>query len=76
MLVLCRAEDPPEGPLVLTEPHRRLCGHTSKITGMAWSPHHDARLVTVSYDGTAQVGAGPASGTIVSWVRSHLLLHL
>ncbi|XP_011609486.2 gem-associated protein 5 [Takifugu rubripes] len=48
-------EDPPEGPLVLTEPHRRLCGHTSKITGMAWSPHHDARLVTVSYDGTAQV---------------------
>ncbi|KAA8586505.1 hypothetical protein FQN60_000341, partial [Etheostoma spectabile] len=22
---------------------------------MAWSPHHEARLVTVSYDGTAQV---------------------
>uniref|UniRef100_A0A3Q4HGP8 Gem (nuclear organelle) associated protein 5 n=1 Tax=Neolamprologus brichardi TaxID=32507 RepID=A0A3Q4HGP8_NEOBR len=42
-------------PVVLTEPYRRLCGHTAKITGMAWSPHHDARLVTVSYDGTAQV---------------------
>ncbi|KAM3601720.1 uncharacterized protein V6R79_017715 [Siganus canaliculatus] len=48
-------EDPPENPVVLTEPHRRLCGHTAKITGMAWSPHHDGRLVTVSYDGTAQV---------------------
>ncbi|CAF97287.1 unnamed protein product, partial [Tetraodon nigroviridis] len=48
-------EDPPESPVVLTEPHRRLCGHTAKITGLAWSPHHEARLVTVSYDGTAQV---------------------
>ncbi|KAL6098373.1 gemin5 [Pungitius sinensis] len=48
-------ENPPESPVVLTEPYRRLCGHTSKITGMAWSPHHEARLVTVSYDGTAQV---------------------
>uniref|UniRef100_A0A8C4H196 Gem (nuclear organelle) associated protein 5 n=1 Tax=Dicentrarchus labrax TaxID=13489 RepID=A0A8C4H196_DICLA len=48
-------ENPPESPVVLTEPYRRLCGHTAKITGMAWSPHHDARLVTVSYDGTAQV---------------------
>lgn len=48
-------ENPPDSPVVLTEPYRRLCGHTAKITGMAWSPHHDARLVTVSYDGTAQV---------------------
>uniref|UniRef100_A0A7N8WQZ1 Gem (nuclear organelle) associated protein 5 n=1 Tax=Mastacembelus armatus TaxID=205130 RepID=A0A7N8WQZ1_9TELE len=48
-------ENPPENPVVLTEPYRRLCGHTSKITSMAWSPHHDARLVTASYDGTAQV---------------------
>ncbi|KAI3373888.1 hypothetical protein L3Q82_022456, partial [Scortum barcoo] len=48
-------ENPPDSPAVLTEPYRRLCGHTAKITGMAWSPHHDARLVTVSYDGTAQV---------------------
>ncbi|XP_068456431.1 gem-associated protein 5 [Clinocottus analis] len=48
-------ENPPESPAVLTEPYRRLCGHTSKITGVAWSPHHEARLVTVSYDGTAQV---------------------
>ncbi|XP_023145960.2 gem-associated protein 5 isoform X2 [Amphiprion ocellaris] len=48
-------ENPPESPVVLTEPYRRLSGHTAKITGMSWSPHHDARLVTVSYDGTAQV---------------------
>uniref|UniRef100_A0A669B928 Gem nuclear organelle associated protein 5 n=1 Tax=Oreochromis niloticus TaxID=8128 RepID=A0A669B928_ORENI len=48
-------ENPPESPVVLTEPYRRLCGHTAKITGMAWSPHHNAQLVTVSYDGTAQV---------------------
>ncbi|XP_072230388.1 gem-associated protein 5 [Leuresthes tenuis] len=48
-------ENPPESPVVLTEPYRRLCGHTAKITGMAWSPHHSARLVTASYDGTAQV---------------------
>ncbi|XP_040907522.1 gem-associated protein 5 [Toxotes jaculatrix] len=48
-------ENPPESPAVLTEPYRRLCGHTAKITSMAWSPHHEARLVTVSYDGTAQV---------------------
>uniref|UniRef100_UPI003AAE5D3E gem-associated protein 5 n=1 Tax=Centroberyx gerrardi TaxID=166262 RepID=UPI003AAE5D3E len=48
-------ESPADSPVVLTEPYRRLCGHTAKITGMAWSPHHDARLVTVCYDGTAQV---------------------
>ncbi|KAM3869078.1 gem-associated protein 5 [Diretmus argenteus] len=48
-------ESPPDGPVVLTEPHRTLSGHTARITDMAWSPHHDARLVTVCYDGTAQV---------------------
>lgn len=49
---------------MVTEPHRRLCGHTGKITGMAWSPHHDDRLVTVSYDGTAQVSVSKASWVI------------
>ncbi|KAM9846720.1 gem-associated protein 5 [Aulostomus maculatus] len=48
-------ESPPESPLVVTEPYRRLCGHTAKITSMAWSPHDNAKLVTASYDGTAQV---------------------
>ncbi|XP_012728852.2 gem-associated protein 5 isoform X1 [Fundulus heteroclitus] len=48
-------ENPPESPVMLTEPYRRLSGHTAKITSMAWSPHHSGRLVTASYDGTAQV---------------------
>ncbi|XP_061659471.1 gem-associated protein 5 [Syngnathoides biaculeatus] len=48
-------ENPPESPLVLTEPYRRLCGHTAKITGLAWSPHDSARLASASYDCTAQV---------------------
>lgn len=41
--------------MVLNEAYRRLCGHTAKITGMSWSPHQSGRLVTASYDGTAQV---------------------
>uniref|UniRef100_A0A673FRI5 Gem-associated protein 5-like n=1 Tax=Sinocyclocheilus rhinocerous TaxID=307959 RepID=A0A673FRI5_9TELE len=44
-----------ESPVLMTEPFRILSGHTNKITSLAWSPHHDGRLVTVSYDGTAQV---------------------
>ncbi|XP_054981226.1 gem-associated protein 5 isoform X1 [Sorex araneus] len=44
-----------ESPVTLTEPYRTLSGHTGKITRVAWSPHHDGRLVSVSYDGTAQV---------------------
>ncbi|XP_024865472.1 gem-associated protein 5 isoform X2 [Kryptolebias marmoratus] len=48
-------ENPPEAPVVLNESYRRLCGHTAKITGVAWSPHQPGRLVTASYDGTAQV---------------------
>ncbi|KAF5892297.1 gem-associated protein 5 isoform X2 [Clarias magur] len=44
-----------ESPVLVTEAFRTLSGHTNKITGLAWSPHHDAHLVTVGYDGTAQV---------------------
>ncbi|KAM4748780.1 gem-associated protein 5 [Rhinophrynus dorsalis] len=42
-------------PLTITEPFRTLSGHTAKITSLSWSPHHDARLVSASYDGTSQV---------------------
>ncbi|XP_026855963.2 gem-associated protein 5 isoform X3 [Electrophorus electricus] len=53
---LCSAiENPSESPVLVTEAFRSLSGHTNKITNLAWSPHHDGRLVTVSYDGTAQV---------------------
>uniref|UniRef100_A0A671MBV8 Gem-associated protein 5-like n=1 Tax=Sinocyclocheilus anshuiensis TaxID=1608454 RepID=A0A671MBV8_9TELE len=48
-------ETPSESPVLMTEPFRTLSGHTNKITSLTWSPHHDGRLVTVSYDGTAQV---------------------
>nr|XP_055035925.1 gem-associated protein 5 [Misgurnus anguillicaudatus] len=48
-------ETPSESSVLVTEPFRTLSGHTNKITGLAWSPHHDGRLVTACYDGTAQV---------------------
>ncbi|XP_017655904.1 gem-associated protein 5 isoform X1 [Nannospalax galili] len=44
-----------ESPVTITEPYRTLSGHTAKITSLAWSPHHDGRLVSACYDGTAQV---------------------
>lgn len=44
-----------ETPQTITEPFRTLSGHTAKITGLAWSPHHDGKLVSTCYDGTAQV---------------------
>ncbi|KAJ8266854.1 hypothetical protein GJAV_G00135440 [Gymnothorax javanicus] len=48
-------ESPPESPVQITEPFRSLGGHTAKITSLCWSPHHEGWLVTVCYDGTAQV---------------------
>ncbi|NWI84125.1 GEMI5 protein, partial [Dryoscopus gambensis] len=48
-------ENSSEGPLMITEPFRTLAGHTAKITSLSWSPHHEGRLVSACYDGTAQV---------------------
>nr|XP_060621501.1 gem-associated protein 5 isoform X2 [Anolis sagrei ordinatus] len=48
-------ENSPERPMTITEPFRTLSGHTAKITSLSWSPHHDGRLVSACYDGTAQV---------------------
>ncbi|PKU31424.1 hypothetical protein llap_18272 [Limosa lapponica baueri] len=48
-------ENTSEGPLTITEPFRTLAGHTAKITSLSWSPHHEGRLVSACYDGTAQV---------------------
>ncbi|NXP51027.1 GEMI5 protein, partial [Heliornis fulica] len=48
-------ESTSENPLMITEPFRTLSGHTAKITSLSWSPHHEARLVSACYDGTAQV---------------------
>ncbi|NXD02418.1 GEMI5 protein, partial [Certhia familiaris] len=48
-------ENSSESPLMITEPFRTLAGHTAKITSLSWSPHHEGRLVSACYDGTAQV---------------------
>ncbi|XP_069825049.1 gem-associated protein 5 [Dendropsophus ebraccatus] len=48
-------ETPAKDPVTITDPFRTLSGHTAKITSLSWSPHHDARLVSASYDGTSQV---------------------
>ncbi|CAL8362299.1 unnamed protein product [Lota lota] len=48
-------ETPADPPAVISEAFRTLGAHTAKITSLSWSPHHPARLVTVSYDRTAQV---------------------
>ncbi|XP_068134406.1 gem-associated protein 5 isoform X2 [Hyperolius riggenbachi] len=48
-------ENPSDAPVTITEPYRSLTGHTARITGLSWSPHHDAMLASASYDGTAQV---------------------
>ncbi|XP_051869754.1 gem-associated protein 5 [Pristis pectinata] len=48
-------EHPSETLTTMIEPFRTLTGHTAKITSLAWSPHHDAVLVSACYDGTAQV---------------------
>lgn len=55
ILVILSLENSPERPVTITEPFRTLAGHTAKITSLSWSPHHDGRLVSVSYDGTAEV---------------------
>ncbi|XP_066446558.1 gem-associated protein 5 [Eleutherodactylus coqui] len=48
-------ESSAEVPVTITDPFRTLSGHTAKITSLSWSPHHDARLASASYDGTSQV---------------------
>ncbi|KAM7161684.1 gem-associated protein 5 [Macrochelys suwanniensis] len=48
-------ESSSQTPVMITEPFRTLVGHTAKITSLAWSPHHEGRLVSACYDGTAQV---------------------
>ncbi|XP_041456060.1 gem-associated protein 5-like [Lytechinus variegatus] len=39
----------------ITSSYRTLTGHTGRVTNMTWSPHGDGRLVSTSYDNSAQV---------------------
>lgn len=32
-----------------------LSGHKDRVISLAWSPHEDGKLLSASYDGTAQV---------------------
>ena len=40
---------------VVTSPLVTLSGHLLRVISLAWSPHQEGRLASVSYDGTAQV---------------------
>ncbi|XP_069129450.1 gem-associated protein 5-like isoform X2 [Argopecten irradians] len=42
-------------PVVVSECKQCLLGHVDRVTGLAWSPHTDQHLATVSYDGQALV---------------------
>jgi WD40 repeat protein len=49
----------PESVKVLTPVHSQptfvLSGHIQRVIFVTWSPHEDGRLLSVSYDNTAQV---------------------
>ncbi|XP_060082615.1 gem-associated protein 5-like [Ylistrum balloti] len=53
--LLNKGEDPPADPVVVSESRQCLLGHVDRVTGVAWSPHIDQQLATVSYDGQALV---------------------
>ncbi|EDO37187.1 predicted protein, partial [Nematostella vectensis] len=44
-----------DAPSTITASYRQLVGHCGRVTALSWSPHHPDRLVTSSYDGSAQV---------------------
>ncbi|XP_022241513.1 gem-associated protein 5-like isoform X2 [Limulus polyphemus] len=41
--------------VTITQPTIQLAGHQFRVTSLAWSPHVDCRLASVSYDGTVQI---------------------
>ncbi|EDO28531.1 predicted protein, partial [Nematostella vectensis] len=43
-----------DAPSTITASYRQLVGHCGRVTALSWSPHHPDRLVTSSYDGSAQ----------------------
>ncbi|XP_070554700.1 gem-associated protein 5-like [Ptychodera flava] len=54
----------------ITSSYCTLNGHTQRVTGLSWSPHGDQKLVSVSYDGTAQVW-DVSKGEPISNYRGH-----
>ncbi|XP_013417476.1 gem-associated protein 5 [Lingula anatina] len=53
--ILESTEDPPPAPVCITDSFCQLEDHSGRITGLSWSLHTDAMLVSASYDGTAKV---------------------
>ncbi|XP_073962276.1 LOW QUALITY PROTEIN: gem-associated protein 5-like [Choristoneura fumiferana] len=53
-LVILELVDTEDGGKKL-QTFKTLCGHSSTLLQVAWSPHHEARLLSTSQDGTVQV---------------------
>ncbi|KAL4230771.1 Gem-associated protein 5 [Mactra antiquata] len=58
-------------PLQTTESWRTLEGHKNRITGLAWNPHTDGMLLSVSYDGNAMVW-NVADSQILACYQGHV----
>ncbi|XP_071479507.1 gem-associated protein 5-like, partial [Diadema antillarum] len=39
----------------MTSSHQTLRGHSARVTSLTWSPHGDGRLLSTSYDNSAQI---------------------
>ncbi|XP_072171181.1 gem-associated protein 5-like, partial [Diadema setosum] len=39
----------------MTSSHQTLRGHSARVTSLAWSPHGDGRLLSTSFDNSAQI---------------------
>ncbi|KAK3580429.1 hypothetical protein CHS0354_035471 [Potamilus streckersoni] len=63
--------EPGREPLYIRESMRQLEGHSGRITGLAWSPHKEGQLASVSYDGRALVW-DVASVQIKACYQGHL----
>ncbi|XP_063530685.1 uncharacterized protein LOC134741723 [Cydia strobilella] len=50
--------------------YKRLTGHTNTVLQVAWSPHHEMKLLSTSHDGTVRVWDVEA-GTCVSIFGGH-----
>ena len=48
----------------MTECLKKLVGHSNRVTNLAWSPHKDGELASVSYDGNAIVSMAVDNGTV------------
>ena len=64
---------------VISSSLREFHGHTQRVTDIAWSPHHDGRLVSVGYEAEAFVSLSVClplsvslslSGVLCPWITN------